>query len=133
MFLTKTLDIFMQGGLLMFFLVFIVLVVFGIVLRALWHLFVRGGTDGAAIQNCLDGLLFWGGFAVIIGVLGSAVGYNKAMTAIIARGMVNPRALWIGSAEGMVSSITGLLVLSGAGVCWYLLRWQYLKARHISQ
>ena len=133
MFLTNALHIFMQGGLLMFFLVFIVLVVFGIVLRALWHLFVRGGTDGAAIQNCLDGLLFWGGFAVIIGVLGSAVGYNKAMTAIIARGMVNPRALWIGSAEGMVSSITGLLVLSGAGVCWYLLRWRYLKARHISQ
>lgn len=131
MFLTKAFHIFMQGGLLMFFIVFIVLVVSGIVLRALWHLFVRGGTDDAAIQNCLDGLLFWGGFAVVIGVLGSVVGYNKAMTAVVARGLVNPRALWIGSAEGMVSSITGLLVLSGAGVCWYLLRWQYLKSRHI--
>jgi hypothetical protein len=129
MFLTNALHIFMQGGLLMFFLVFIVLVVFGIVLRALWHLLVRGGTDGAAIQNCLDGLLFWGGFAVIIGVLGSAVGYNKAMTAIIARGMVNPRALWIGSAEGMVSSITGLLVLAAAGTCWYALRWRFLRDR----
>lgn len=132
MFLTKALHIFMQGGLMMWFLNFIVLVVFGIVLRTLWHLFVRGGTDRAAIQNCLDGLLFWGGFAVIIGVLGSAVGYHKGMSAIVAHGLVNPRALWIGSAEGLVSSIAGLCVLAGAGTCWYLLRWQYLRSRHLT-
>jgi len=132
MFLTNALHIFMQGGLLMFFLVLIVLVVSGIVLRTLWHLFVRGGTDGAAIQNCLDGLLFWGGFAVIIGILGSVVGYHKAMAMVVAHGLVNPRALWIGSAEGMVSSIAGLLVLAGAGVCWYLLRWQYVRDRHLA-
>ena len=123
--------IFMQGGLLMGFLVLIVLVIFGIVLRTLWHLFVRGGTDAAAIQNCLDGLLFWSGFAVLIGVLGSVIGYHKAMASIVARGLVNPRALWIGSAEGMVSSIAGLLVLAGAGGLWYLLRWQYLRLRHL--
>jgi hypothetical protein len=132
MFLAKALHVFMQGGLMMWFLVFIVLVVFGIVLRTLWHLFVRGGADGAAIQNCLDGLLFWGGFAVIIGVLGSAVGFHKGMSMIVARGLVNPPALWIGSAEGMVSSIAGLIVLAGAGTCWYLLRWSYLKHRQMA-
>lgn len=130
MILTKSLHIFMQGGLLMWFLVFIVLVVFGIVLRTLWHLFVRGGNDSLVIQNCLDGLLFWGGFAVVIGALGSVVGYHRAMTAVIARGVVNPRALWIGSAEGMVSSIAGLLVLAFAGTCWYLLRWRHVKGSH---
>ena len=124
--------IFMQGGVMMWLLVLIALVLFGIVLRTLWHLFVRGGNDAAVIQNCLDGLLFWGGFAVIIGVLGSAIGYHKVMTVVIAHGVVNPRALWLGSAEGMVSSIAGLLLLAGAGMCWYLLRWQYMKARHIS-
>ncbi len=124
--------IFMQGGVMMWLLVLIALVMFGIVLRTLWHLFVRGSNDAAVIQNCLDGLLFWGGFAVIIGVLGSAIGYHKVMTAVIARGVVNPRALWLGSAEGMVSSIAGLLVLGGAGACWYLLRWQYLRNRHLT-
>jgi hypothetical protein len=82
------------------------------------------------IQNCLDGLLFWGGFAVVVGVLGSAVGYHKAMNAIVTHGLVNPRAVWIGSAEGLVSSIAGMLVLAGAGACWYVLRWQYLRGRH---
>lgn len=130
MFSNTAVHIFMQGGLLMWFLVLIVLVIFAIVLRTLWHLFVRGGTDAAAIQNCLDGLLFWGGFAVLIGVLGSVIGYHKGMASIVARGLVNPRALWIGSAEGMVSSIAGLLVLAGAGTCWYLLRWWFLKGRH---
>ena len=125
--------IFMQGGGMMWLLVLIALVLFGIVLRALRHLFVRGGDDAAVIQNCLDGLLFWGGFAVIIGVLGSAIGYHKVMTAVIARGVVNTRSVFIGSAEGMVSSIGGLLVLAGAGALWYLLRWQYLRNRHLTR
>jgi len=121
--------IFMQGGVMMFLLVLIALVLFGIVLRALWHLFVRGGTNVPVIQNCLDGLLFWGAFAVVIGVLGSAVGYHKAMTALVERGLANPIAIWIGSAEGLVSSIAGMLVLAFAGTCWYLLRWQHLRGR----
>jgi hypothetical protein len=129
----KTYPIFMQGGVTMFLLVLITLVLFGIVLRTLWHLYVRGGSDGAVIQSCLDGLLFWGGFAVVIGILGSAVGYHKAMTALVTRGIANPRAIWIGSAEGLVSSIAGMLVLGGAGLCWYLLRWQYLRGRQAAR
>jgi hypothetical protein len=121
--------IFMEGGILMFPLVLIALVVLGIVLRALWHLYVKRGTDALAIQSCLDGLLFWGGFAVVIGVLGSAVGYHKAMTAVVTRGLLHPKLLWIGTAEGMVSSIAGLLVLMVAGSCWYLLRSRFLKNR----
>ena len=120
---------FMEGGALMYPLVLIGLVLFGIVLRAEWHLFIRGGSDAAAIQYCLDGLLFWGGFAVIIGVLGSAIGYHKALTAVIAHGVVNPRAVWIGSAEGLVTSIAGLLVLAVAGTIWYALRRQFLGNR----
>lgn len=130
--LTTAFQVFAEGGVLMWPLVFIVFVLYAIVLRTLWHIFVRGGSNPTVIQSCLDGLLFWGGFAVIIGVLGSAIGYHKALTIIAARGIVNPRALWIGTAEGMVSSIAGLLVLAGAGTCWYLLRWRFLKGRHAS-
>ncbi len=121
--------IFMQGGILMFPLVLIVLVLMGIVLRTVWHLFVRGGNDTAAIQNCLDGLLFWGGFAVIIGILGSVIGYHKAISAVVAHGLAHPKLLWMGTAEGMVSTIAGLLILAGAGALWYVLRWQYLRDR----
>jgi len=47
--------IFMEGGVMMWLLVLIALVLFGIVFRALWHLFVRRGSDAAVIQNCLTG------------------------------------------------------------------------------
>lgn len=124
--------VFMQGGPLMWPMVFIVLVLFGIVVRTSWHLFVRGGTNTSVIQNGLDGLLFWGGFAVVIGVLGSAIGYHRALVFLAARSVVNPRVLWIGTAEGMVSSIAGLLVLAVAGVCWYVLRWRYLSDRQLA-
>jgi len=127
------LEVFAQGGILMLPMVLVSLVLLGIVVRALWHLFVRGGSNSTAIQSCLDSLLFWGGFAVVIGVLGSAIGYHKAMTAVVQRGHVNPRALWIGTAEGMVSSIAGLLILAGAGALWYVLRWQYLRDRRVAR
>jgi hypothetical protein len=120
---------FVEGGPMMFVLVVITLVIWGLVLRTLWHLFIRGGSNTLVIQSCLDGLLFWGGLAVIIGILGSAVGFHKAMAATVTHGVVNPRAVWIGSAEGLVSSIAGLLVLAVAGTCWYLLRWQFLRSR----
>jgi hypothetical protein len=127
------LKVFAQGGILMLPMVLIALVLLGIVLRALWHLFVRGGSDAVAIQSCLDSLLFWGGFAVVIGVLGSAIGYHKVITVVMARGILNPRALWIGTAEGMVSTIAGLLMLAAAGTAWYLLRWQHLRDRHTAR
>lgn len=126
-------QVFMQGGVLMWLLVLITLVLLAIVLRTMWHLFIRGGNDGAVIQNCLDGLLFWGGFAVVVGFLGTVIGYHKAMTAVVARGLANPRFVWIGSAEGLVSSIVGLLILAGAGMCWYLLRWRFLAYRHVAR
>ena len=129
MLMAKALQVFMEGGFLMWPLVFIVLVMFGIVLRTSWHLFVRGGNDTAAIQNGLDGLLFWGGFAVIIGVLGSAVGFNKSMTILAARGLANPKFLWAGAAEGMIPSIAGLAILAASGALWYVLRWRFLRDR----
>jgi len=127
------LQVFMQGGILMWPLVLIVMVLIGLVLRTGWELAYRGGNNTALIQNGLDGLLFWGGFAVILGVLGTVTGYHKAMSAVIAYGIVNPRAVWIGLAEGLVSSIAGLLVLAGAGLCWFGLRWWHLRDRQAAK
>lgn len=122
--------IFMEGGFLMFPLVLIVLVLIGLTLRTLWELIVRGGADTALIQNGLDGLLFWGSFAVILGLLGSVLGYNKSIAALVQRGLANPVFVWIGAAEGMVSTIAGLLVLALAGLAWFGLRWGFLRTRH---
>lgn len=121
--------LFMEGGPLMWPLVLIVLVVLGIALRILWHLLVRGASDAAAIQSGLDGLLFWGGFAVVIGVLGSAVGYHKAVSSLVAHGLADPRAVWMGTAEGMLTTLAGLGILTLSGLLWFPLRWRFLAGR----
>ena len=105
--------VFAQGGPVMFPILLIGLVLAGLVARILWNLQVKGGADGEAIQSCLGGLLFWGVLAVVIGALGSALGYHKAMTAIVESGVVNPRLVWIGAAEGMVSSTLAYLLPLG--------------------
>ena len=119
--------VFMQGGLLMWPLVLILLVVLGIALGTAWRILVRGGTDRIAVQQGLDGLLFWGGFAVVIGVLGSAIGYHKSISTVAKHGLANWRAVWIGSAEAMVTTIAGLAIIVVAGACWYALRWKFLE------
>ena len=130
--LNEAIRVFAQGGLLMWPIVLIGLVIYCIVLRTLWHLYARGGSDALTIQSCLDGLLFWGGFAVVIGVLGSVIGYHKSMTILAARGLRHPKYVWAGAAEGLVSAVAGLLILAAAGALWYVLRSQFLRRRHIS-
>ena len=125
--------LFMEGGFVMLPILLIVLILFGLTLRTLWELVVRQGSNTALVQNGLDGLLFWGGFAVVLGLLGSFIGYNKSMSAVVARGVANPRFIWLGTAEGLVSTIAGLLVLALAGLVWFALRWGFLRSRHISR
>jgi hypothetical protein len=123
------LRVFAEGGIVMYPLVVILCVVLGVACRAAWLLRGRGEGRLAGVQSSLDRLLFWGGLAVVIGILGSAVGYHKAMAAVVARGAVNPPAVWIGTAEGMVSTLAGLILLIVAGVLWFGLRTRYLRVR----
>ncbi len=121
--------VFMQGGLLMFPLVFILCVILGIACLGAWRLLVPTRSRLAGVQRSLDRLLMWGGLAVIIGLLGSAVGYHKVMVVLTAHRVLSPRALWIGTAEGMVSTLAGLVILIIAGLLWFLLRARYHRVR----
>ena len=122
-------NLFMQGGALMWPIALIAVVVVGLAARTGVELVARGGRDAARIQNGLDGLLFWGGFATIAGCLGTVTGYHKSMAAVVAYGVINPRAVWVGMAQGLVSTIAGLLVLVVAGLCWFVLRWRFQRRR----
>lgn len=118
------LRLFMEGGPMMFPLALILIVEVAITVRITRQLFARGGADPSVVQGGLDGLLFWGGFAAVIGTLGSFVGYQKIMAATVARGVSSLVAMWVGTAEGMVPCITGLLEFAIAGTLWYTLRWR---------
>lgn len=78
----------------------------------------------------LDAILFWGGFAVVTGVLGTLIGVIIASQAIEAAGAVSAPLMWGGIKVAMLSSAFGLLILAFASLIWFLLqmRWRLLLA-----
>jgi hypothetical protein len=79
----------------------------------------------------LDGVLFWGGFAMIAGVLGTVVGIVISAQSIEAAGGVNPVLVWGGIKVAMLTSAFGTLILAFAALLWFALqmRWRILQAK----
>lgn len=81
-------------------------------------------------RTWLDAILFWGGFALVTGVLGTLVGIVIAAQSIEMVGSVSPSLVWGGLKVALYSSVFGLLVLAGSALLWFALhfRWRYLLA-----
>ena len=116
---------FMEGGPMMWPILFILGVILCLAVFTAIELFLRGGNNRSLVQNGLDGLLFWGIIAVVFGVLGQVVGHYKCFSAMAAHGLASPRVAWIGAAECLTSTIAGLAVFTVAGILWFLLRGRF--------
>ena len=79
----------------------------------------------------LDAVLFWGGFAMIAGVLGTVVGIVISAQSIEAAGGVNPVLVWGGIKVSMLTSAFGTLILAFSALLWFALqmRWRILQAK----
>ncbi|HZD04818.1 MAG TPA: MotA/TolQ/ExbB proton channel family protein [Longimicrobiales bacterium] len=78
----------------------------------------------------LDAILFWGGFALVAGVLGTLVGTIVAAQSIQMAGEVEPTLVWGGIRIALTSSALGATILALAGLLWFVLqlRWRLLAA-----
>ena len=104
-----------------------------VVILALWsavRLFRPGATPDLRSKAWVDAILFWGGFAVISGVLGTLVGIIIASQAIEAAGNVSSPLVWGGIKVAMLSSALGMMILAFAALLWFALqlRWRLLMA-----
>lgn len=106
----------------------LIVVVLGIYSAA--RLFREGATADPMTKTWLDAILFWGGFALVTGVLGTLVGIVVAAQSIEAAGAVTGSLVWGGVKVALYSSVFGILVLTGAALVWFglQLRWRYLLA-----
>ena len=79
----------------------------------------------------LDAVLFWGGFAMIAGVLGTLVGVVIAAQSIEAAGTISTPLIWGGIKVAMLTSVFGALILAFSALSWFglQLRWRFLEAR----
>lgn len=104
-----------------------------VVVLAVWSaskLVGEGASPDLRTKAWLDAILFWGGFAVITGVLGTLIGIIIAAQSIEAAGSVATTLIWGGIKVAMLSAALGMLILAFAALLWFVLqlRWRLLVA-----
>ena len=107
------------------------LIILGLTAYAAMRLFRRGATADPMTRTWVDAILFWGGFSLVTGVLGTLVGIVVAAQSIEAAGAVSGALVWGGVKVALYSSVFGTLVLVLASLVWFglQLRWRYVQTR----
>lgn len=93
-------------------------------------LFANDARADGATRAWVDAILFWGGFAMVTGVLGTLVGVVVAAQSIEHAGEVSSALVWGGIKVALLSAVFGTLVLGASGLVWFglQLRWRLLRA-----
>ena len=82
------------------------------------------GRAGPQVRSSINAILFWGVVTTVLGFTGQWMGLYKGALAIFEfapRLGINPRAVGVGFAESLRTSILGVAVLLVAGVSWFAL------------
>jgi biopolymer transport protein ExbB/TolQ len=118
---------FQQGGIMMYPLLLIGAGVLFLAGQTAWRL--RHGTATAAeVERPLQGVLFWGIFSVVLGLLGTTIGMIQAAQAIQLAGRVEPLLVWGGIGVMLVTLIFGLLIFLLSALLWFVLRqWSWRR------
>jgi len=123
-----------QIGYIRYPLAFSLFVVVGLAAWSAYKLFRPGASPDLHTKAWLDAILFWGGFGVITGVLGTLVGMVVGAQSIEAAGEVSSSLVWGGVKVALLSSVFGFLILAFAALAWFALqlRWRFLEAPRYS-
>jgi len=118
---------FREGGVMMYPLLLVTIVMIVLSIRA-WLRLGRGDAASVTLGTGIDAIVFWGGYAVVLGVLGTLVGVSMAAQAISMAGEISTTLVWQGIRIALSTTIYGLLVFAVSLLVWFALR-----ARHRRQ
>ncbi len=116
------LELFKMGGPLTFPIALIGIAVVVLSLIAVIRLVQGRMPAGRAGEASLQALPFWGVVALLLGLLGQAVGHFKSLSAMIEAEAINPRAVFMGLRECFITTLMGLTVCILALLAWGALR-----------
>jgi len=85
-------------------------------------LLIRPTSSIPARRKSIDAVLFWGGVAAVLGMLGQWMGIHKMTKVIYEHGTISPPAVCFGISESLWTPLAGMVVLVGAAVLWSVLR-----------
>lgn len=112
-------------------LLFALLAVVGLSAYAAFRLFGQEARPDARTRALVDAILFWGGFALVWGVLATLIGFSVAAQSIEMAGEVSGALVWGGIKVALLTAQFGMLILILAGLNWFGLqyRWRMLAAQ----
>jgi hypothetical protein len=115
-------DLFSDGGFMMYPITLCAIAVLALAGRAAWRISVGRSEAGAPVRAGIDGVLFWGVYASVLGVLGTVVGITLAAMAVEAVGEVHVALVSGGIKVALITTIYGLLILLLSALLWFGLR-----------
>ena len=113
---------FSDGGFMMYPISFCAIMVLVLAGRTALRMKAEDLGPGVIMRGAIDGVLFWGGYALVLGVLGTVVGIAIAAQAVEVVGRVETTLVWGGIKVSLITTIYGLLVLLGGALLWFGLR-----------
>lgn len=121
------LDIMTAGGWPMWPIFASILLALGMAVATGWRL-ARSRSRGQAadhssgLRSDIDAVLFWGGFAVVIGLVGTVGGWFQMSQAIGSAGDVSAALAWSGFGLSLLPTLLGLAGFTLALFLWFVLR-----------
>ena len=79
-------------------------------------------------RGTIDGGLFWGAYAAVLGVLGTVVGFMVAAQSVEIAGRVEGPLVWGGIKVALSTTVYGLMVFLVAALSWFGLRAWHRRA-----
>lgn len=124
-------QLFHDMGFIRWPLLFSLIAIVAIASWSAWSVYRSGATADLRTKTWIDAILFWGGFSMIAGVLGTVVGVIVAAQSIEQAGEVETTLVWGGIKIAMLTSAFGTLLLAIAALVWFFLqlRWRLLEAK----
>lgn len=121
---------FAEMGFMRWPLSFSLVVVLALAVWSAVRLFGRSPSPDLRTKAWIDAILFWGGFAMVAGLLGTLVGIVITAQAIELAREVSTSLVWSAVKLSMLTSVSGAVILGLAALLWFVLqlRWRLLVA-----
>ncbi|MEJ2542937.1 MAG: MotA/TolQ/ExbB proton channel family protein [Calditrichaceae bacterium] len=121
------LTFFQEGGIFMWPLTAIVLIIIYLSVRVAIELFSTDSPNPEKMKLSINTILFWGATSVVLGIFAHFTGVYLAMEAIRRAHDISPAIVAQGYAMSLITVLTGLFIFLISSMIWLALRWKYKK------
>lgn len=119
------LSFFLSGGIFMWVILVLALVVLGLTIKKAIDLFGSSRKENLNLEAGINAILFWGGISVVVGFFSHYYGIYLAMQAISRARDISPGIVAMGYGVSLISIISSLLVFLFSAIAWFTLRWRF--------